>query len=486
MKPDKKNSTQLLRITLFAGLILLIFTGIVLTVLFLMERDASETSRRHDAFYRILREYDTAKAEIFGTEREYDYLNSELDRLERRAIGVESWLSILKRRRALSLEHPPSLANYRKSINSALAVYPASEQIAAIAAAAIVKNSAITNEAEMQVRQLLSIIDNHSFNTIRLSFHVLLGDFKNPQSAAIIPADIDFVTSLEEPMAVNMAILKILRADYQGVTADIQTLLHSSPLPETLRFLAEYHYDFGNLLHSAGIFSLIDDDAANIRQADALYLAGYSENAKTIWNLLANSLNETSLYNLAVLAQEQEQYTEAAVFLEKLIAINLASSPVNQSAFTAGKFGLIRHSRMLDTARAVTVLQTNVNFPPANFPFIDLEICKRQTQNWVLGRQIAETWMLLDRHPGIFFSSAVLTKPLFFWIDYQCCNLIFHGSTFTGLCNLWLTVTLIRQKISCSQFLLTRLIGLFMPTLAVSMKNEDLLPALLHNTNRQL
>ena len=385
------SNLRLLRITLLAGIILLFLSGIVLTFIILNERSASQLSRQQDSFSRMLREYDSALGQFFGTEREYDYLNRELDRLERNAIGVESWLSVLKRRRALSLQHRPSRAHYIRSINNALSAYPASEPIAAIAAAAFVKDSAITNETGLQLRRLLAAINDSSFNTFRLSMYILLGDFRNPQSAVSIPVNI--VSDGTETVSVSMALLKILRGDYRGATADIQTLLYSFPSNDTLRFAGEYYYDFGDIIRSAEIFSLINDDAANIRQADALYLAGYRESAKTIWSILADFNNETSLYNLAVLAQEQEQVIEAAAFLETLVNINPILNP------DRSQFGLIRHSRLLDLRQAVTALQTNENFPPVNFPFIDLEINKRQTQDRTLGRQIAETWMLLDRHP---------------------------------------------------------------------------------------
>lgn len=391
------NGSRLLRITLLAGLILIIISCGFLTFLFFTERNASQLTRRQDNFYRILREYDTALEQFFGTEREYDYFNRELDRLERNAIGVESWLSILKRRRALSVNHQPSLLNYHNSINRAAAAYPASEPIAAIAAAALVKDSALTSEAETELRRLLTLINDPSFNTFRISSHVLLGDFKSPERAALIPDNI-VPLNLSNPWeaeAVNvcLAVLKIMRGDFRGAGAEIQTFSRSTTNNETLRFAAEYHFDFGNLLRSAEIFSMINDDSANIRQADALYLSGYHESAKSIWNILADSLNEISLYNLAVLALEDDQLSQAAVYLEKLNSKNEISNPASS------QFGIIRYSRLLSLTEAVSVLQTNSNFPPGNFPMIDLEICKRQSHEWTLTRRIAETWMLLDRHP---------------------------------------------------------------------------------------
>jgi len=382
------NSARLLRITLLSGVILLIFTGASLTVFSLFERGVTKTTRQQDSFYRIMREYDSAVRENFGTEREFDHLNSELDKLEKRAIGVESWLSILKRRRALASIHPLSMVNYRNSINNALSAYPYSQQIAAIAAAALIKNSSINRGAEERLRSWLPLLSDPSFNELRLCIHVILGDFGNPRKADVIPANI--YTDGTESVSLDLAILRTLRADYRGATVDIQTMLNApNPSSNALRFAAEYNYDFGDLLRSAEIFSMIDDERAMIRQADALYLAGFPESAGALWRILADLENENSLYNLAVTSQD----SEAAVFLEKLANIETVSNTESR------QFGLIRYSRFLEQPQAITVLQKSSSFSPADYPFIDLEICKRQSLGRDVGRQLADTWLLLDRHP---------------------------------------------------------------------------------------
>jgi tetratricopeptide (TPR) repeat protein len=391
----KMPSFRFLRITLIAGLILLFITGLVITIYSLFIRDAGGTARQHDNFYRILREYDIALSEHYGTEREYDFLNQELNRLERSAISVEAWLSVLKRRRALSKDHPPSLVHYHRSINNALAVYPFSQPIAAVAAASLIKDSALNENNEMQIRNLLPLINNALFNPIRLGLHVLLGDFNSPQRASNITSDV--FSDGTEYITINLAILKIIRGDFRGANADIQVMLNtiSDELPASmdfLRFAAEFHYDFGDLLRSAEIFSMINDDEANVRQADALYLAGYRESAIGIWNLMADVQSESSLYNLALIALEMNNFTRAIQLLEKLNNLEIIRNKNNR------QFGLIRYSRLLDFPAAALTLQTNKFFPPAEFLYIDLEICKRHTQVWNLDRRIAETWLLLDRH----------------------------------------------------------------------------------------
>jgi tetratricopeptide (TPR) repeat protein len=381
------GNINFLRITLLAGLILLIFSGLTLTVLFLIERGGSSSSRRDDSFSRILREYDSLAQEIYGTQREYDRLHNELDRLEKRAISIESWLSILKRRRALAKIDSPSVENYKNSINNALKAYPSSQPIVAIASEALIKNTALNSETEEQLRQWLPLFNSFSFNNLRLAIHVVLGDFKNPQGASNLPADI--FSDGTESITVDLALVKILQGDYRGALADIQPLLTFSPSQEILRFAAEYHYDFGDLLRSAEIFSLFNDEWAMIRQADALYLAGFPEIAATIWFILSDMQNETSLYNLAVTSTDSDA---SAAFLEKLVKMDSSSNSNSR------QFALIRYSRLLDNSAAVALLRNSVNFSPQDYPYIDLEICKRLAQGRDTGRQLAETWLLLDRH----------------------------------------------------------------------------------------
>jgi len=390
-------SGNLLRVTVICGIILFVLTGGLLTFFRLIERDSSKTARREDSFYRILREYDISAEVFIGTEREFEKLDDELNRLEKRTIGVESWLSVLKRRRALANRYPPAAENYHNSIKRAQKAYPQSQPIAALAAAAIVKNTALNKEAENALREQLSMLAGTAFNTMRLYFHVILGDFKNPQRAVLIPPDIHSDGS--EELTTNLALLKIIRSDYRGAAAELQTLL-SSPYPSdsSIFFTADFLYDFGDLRRSAELFSRINTEEAMIRQADALYLAGFEGSARSIWSILADSAenaNENSLYNMAVTADNNE---EAYYYLEKLVKSEPSSSDVLQN-INSRQFGLIRYSRLLAYDEAIAALDGAKNTTPINYPYIDLEKCKRYPQRYAPARQIAEAWLLLDRHP---------------------------------------------------------------------------------------
>lgn len=385
---------NLLRITILTGVILFVLTGITLSAFYLIERSGSRVARQQDSFNRILREFDSEFEVIVGLEREFEYLNNELDKLEKRAISVESWLSILKRRRAIARIHPPSVNKNKDSISRALEAYPLSQQIAAIAAENLIREGAITVEAEQKLRLWLSFLNDLSFNDLRLGIHVLLGDFRDPHRGSLVSSDI--FTDGTEDINLNLALLKILRSDSHGAAAaaaaDVQLMTQSPSLSvNALRFAAEYHYDFGDLNRSAEFFHRINDDRAMIREADALYLSGYRDSARRIWLHLAdsNQYTEQSLYNLAVTCDET---SEVFRYLDRLINID----PIKTDA---GQYGLIRYSRMLDDKSAIELLTGTKGLSADDYPFIALEVNRRQMPYWRLERQISQAWYLLDRHP---------------------------------------------------------------------------------------
>jgi tetratricopeptide (TPR) repeat protein len=384
-----KNSRKL-RITLIVVLIFFILSCGALAVFYFAERNATKSTRLQDNFSRSLREYDT---QFMNTaDRDFERLNRGLDRLEKTAIGVESWLSVLKRRRVLARIHQPSLENYRKSVNKAAELYPMSQPVAAIAAEALVKNTAINREAEVKLREWVVLLNDPSFNTLRLGLHILLGDFKNPARAMQIPVSLS--SDGTEAVTLDMVILKILNNDIRAAASEVQTVLHlPSPSADSLRLSAEFFYDFGDLERSAEIFSAINDEKAKSREADALYLAGFKGSSRLIWSMLSDSQNEPlkerSLYNLGVTADD---IYEAFSHFEKLINTDISANvPVSAER----QSGLIHYSRFFDIPQAVITLG---KIKPADYPYIDLELCKRQAPVRELGRQFAEAWRLLDRH----------------------------------------------------------------------------------------
>jgi len=392
----KRN--HLLRVTFFTGLLLLLMIG-VLFVGILVRGLGAGSEMRESAFHRLLREYDfkyrqitaSASAPASGVIRrqELERLDGDLDRLEKQAEVVESWLSVLKRRRQLAAIDFRYEEPYRQSSRRAVAAFPNAEPIAAVAAAALVRNAAITREAEAYLRRSLPLLASARFASMRLSLHVLLGDFKSPEQAlASLPRDFmapEYFTASDldrEIIYPDLAILKIVAGDIPSAAIDIQAALATFPSPGIIRLAAEYYYDFGDLLRSAELFSQLPDEESLSRQADALWLAGYTDNARAVWAM--QSQNRT-LYNLAVTAPTIE---EEAALLERL---------VEQGIHDANRqFGVIRLSRLFDAPRAAAILDAEKDDVD---PLIGLERLKRRTETEEVSRVIADTWLMLGRHP---------------------------------------------------------------------------------------
>ena len=374
-------------------------------------------------FPRMLAEFDLLAERPEGVSPER--LNSLLEGLEKKALSVESHLSVLKRRRNLARYSgfpPERAALFIRAYGEAAArisgCFPHSDPLAALAAEALfLGDPLIAPETAAALEEILARIRDPAFRPLALSLYVLAGKLGDPQSAADVPqgevllaSAIPLVSEKEgEQFLVNRGILRLLAGDIPGCGALVKTLLAGppgggggfpetawSPAPETLRFGAEFLYDFGDPLESAELFSRFSDEKSLARQADALWLAGYGDTARNLWRGLALSPNAggakdqdriaRSLYNLAAAAPPGEK----AAYLERFFAEQqLSPSP-------ALTYGILAYTRLLDTPRAVVVLEEQ---DLKNEGLLDLELLKRRRDLWTIDRTVAELWLLLGRHP---------------------------------------------------------------------------------------
>jgi hypothetical protein len=415
-KLNRLSAANLLRICAISGLFLFIVIGgtlIAVTVTGNSIPGRGIESGGGNNFSRMLREYDRQfQSHDAAVERN----SRSLDQIEKKALSVDALLSVLKRRHSLAKLYPAYLPEYRKAVRRACAAYPYSESLAAAACAALVQGTAITGETEAELRVLLPLLVNSRYEPLVLCLHILLGDLKSPQKAlSAMPDDFSVSYPFANRQAIgtyavlaDVALLKIVKGD--SVAQEIRSLLagysglgdtfpdeygdRALPPSNILRLAAEYFYDFGDPLRAAELFSFIADDAALMRQADALWLAG-NDNARNIWTGLANSeIDENradyralSLYNLALTAKSEE---EAASYLRKLALF----SQTRPSQTEADRVGLIRYSRLFDAPEALAILESGK--PDALF---ELERLRRLTEMWETGRIIGVLWQLLERYP---------------------------------------------------------------------------------------
>jgi tetratricopeptide (TPR) repeat protein len=390
---------------ILGGILALTLVGGLVFFTLIEKKGSGESYKAGGTFTRLLAEFDLLAKKPEGTSPET--LNSLLEGLEKKALSVESHLSVLKRRR--NLARSPETAGrfipaYGEAADRISRQFPASEPLAALAAEALFlgdrQNAGETAEAR---EYHLSRIREPALLPLVFCLRVLSGEMGDPQSAAEVPrgealfaAVMNRVSEQEgEQFLVNQGSLRLLEGDITGCRVLVNALLAGRPGADALRFAAEFFYDFGDPLRGAELFSRFSDEKSLARQADALWLAGQKNAARNIWRSIALSKAAApenrerisrSLYNLAATAPDSE---EAGPWLERLFA----ESPAPAPALTCG---ILLYTRLLDHSRATAILEEQ---DLKNEGLFDLELVKRGRDFWTLDRTVAELWLLLGRHP---------------------------------------------------------------------------------------
>ncbi|MDR3249055.1 MAG: hypothetical protein LBT39_09760, partial [Treponema sp.] len=255
-----------------------------------------------DVFHRLLRDYDLIAAATPAADRVPERLatlGGMLDKMEKNAQGVESWLSLLKRRRALAGSSPAYLIQYRAAARRAAATFPYSEPLAAISAAATLKDAPISPETAATLRGYTELINDTQLMPLALGIAILAGDFNYPGQAAASRGEALLTAALpiirprlsqgaEDRLIVNLVLLRLIKQDYRGADAQLRGVSQPNS-PATRRFLGEYYYDFGDPLRAAEIFIQEGDEKGLLRAADALWLGGKAPNAINLWLTLSGA-----------------------------------------------------------------------------------------------------------------------------------------------------------------------------------------------------
>jgi thioredoxin-like negative regulator of GroEL len=345
--------------------------------------------RRGGDFFTLLRDYDQAAGPARAGP---DELDRRLTELEKKALGVETHLSVLKRRRSLARTDPRFWDAYIQAAYRGAALFPFSEPLAAAAGEALIREGHIDAERALDYAALLR---NGAFLPLSLSLYGFSGALGDPARAAAVPQLPELLSLAGEflperyraSLLVNAALLRLIRGDQAAALALVQTLpAPEKDNPEFRRFVAELFYDAGEPLRAAELFSRLPDTASAARQADALALAGRLDSARALWITLSNddddAIKTRCLYNLAATAAESG---EALACLERLLAAAPEDIP-----------GIIAYTRLLESPRALAILEGTAL--SRSEPLLDLELLRRNRDTLPIGRMIPETWLLIERH----------------------------------------------------------------------------------------
>jgi tetratricopeptide (TPR) repeat protein len=258
----------------------------------------------------------------------------------------------------------------------------------------------------------LSRLYDDRFLPLTVTLTILSGKMATPRGAAALLQGEALFASINslvsgrerEQFLVNRGLLRLLGGDIQGCAAAVNTALYAPPggnppAPETLRFAAEFFYDFGEPLRAAEFFSRFPGEDNLARQADALWLSGNTGAARNIWLALAApergavqgaALPDQALRSRYNLAATTEDPGEKIRYLEGFLG--------GQQGKTGRDFssGLIAYTRLLDGRRAAGILEAQDR---RNEGLLDLELLRRRQEFLSIDRTVAEIWFLLDRHP---------------------------------------------------------------------------------------
>ena len=418
---EAKNKTILKTACVVGIMLLLLFLGLTLGTSFLAKTGILPARKGRADFYQTLYLFDKVLAmEDVNGRPNHTHIGNLLKELEKSAVGAESWLSLLKRYRKLSKRYGEYVEGYQGAVSLAERKYPHSAPIAALSAeAALSVNSGgvFFRPAEKLEKTALLLsesgtLSRAAFSPIAFCLYAAGGSLDTIDSALSVKnagALFDaFNGSLRETgvgglagqaregMLVDAALLKIVDGRREEAAAGLARLEPGkAALPVTLSFIANYSFDFAGPLLAAELWAKAGGEKNLARAASALYIAGETENARNLWLLLVKNQDGESgrdrfLYNLAAASVTD---SEKITYLEQL----LASAENGGHDRTAVNYGLVMYTRLQTEDRARAIL---ADYPlTRETAILDLEYLRRSLETMPPDRAVAETWLLLDRHP---------------------------------------------------------------------------------------
>jgi hypothetical protein len=431
MANGMKNKTKhknILKIACIIGtLLLLIFLGLSAVTIILSKTGISKIkdAGRSD-FYQKLRLFDDTLA--LSEERiNHSHIKNLLKTLDESAAGAEARLLVLKRYRNLARRYPEYREDYRKAAVFASEKFPHAAVIAALAveadmdtgkhetreklkqtAALLSENGPLSEAALLPVAfclyALSGVLDDiNSASTVKRIDSLYTAFIGSRRSTDDVLSNGALSNEIRESMLVDAALVNMMKGEQENVNAVLARLEPRKALrAKTLDFMANYAYDFSNPLAAAELWSRLGTESSLANAASALYIAGETEKARDLWLLLIKDTNDKAgaasfrpkiLYNLALTA---ENAGEKNAFLERLLAD--AAVEDNEKKHDVIIAGLILYTRLQSEDRARAILSDYLLSKQE--PLLDLEYLDRVMGTMPLERSIAETWLMLNRHPN--------------------------------------------------------------------------------------
>ncbi|MDR2490106.1 MAG: hypothetical protein LBD20_01740 [Spirochaetaceae bacterium] len=435
----------------FAGLV---YVTVFSHASFLPERkdDFALWNKRINDFDDLFERFKTHPAAI-----QPRVFSTMLDELEESSVGAQLRLSLLKRRRELVTHaflqaepvqrHAPYsgteyaaaslyevfLSEYRRSAEKAAREFPHSPPVCALASEALLReavyngslpavapaDTASTDAASSDVKKSIAELagamlytgplSQNTYTSLVFSFFSLSGIFGSLEetlarpealvlfeSAALLPvystAEPENRKSGRENLMIDAAVLRLV--DGGGELPFITPLdPYNTQNPAVVRFLARYHYDFGNPLTAGELFSRLGGIDNLEMAAAALYLADRPESAVSFWRAIADAQAAPSgprlrsLYNLASLAPEA-----SVAGLEKILIETGGEIGATDAALPA----FVLYTRRLPAERALPILEADERTKTE--PLLDIELHKRNVEKAGVLKTTGDTWLLLNRH----------------------------------------------------------------------------------------
>ena len=413
MTKKAKNKT-IIKIVCAAGLILLLLLfGLTLGTSFLANTGILPVRKGRQDFYQTLYLFDRVLAmEDVNGRTNHTHIGNLLTELEKSAVGAEAWLSLLKRYRKLAKQYGEYAEGYQDAVGLAERKYPHSAPIAALSAEAALSadaDDAFSRKAgKLEKTALLlsgsGLLSQAAFFPIAFCLYAAGGSFDTIDSARSVKNTDTLFDAFNgspraaggdarEAMLVDAALLKIVDGRREAAGVGLARLQPGkAALPVTLSFMANYSFDFASPLLAAELWAEAGGEKNLARAASALYVAGKTESAVNLWLLLMKDQaggDGKFLYNLAAAAGDSEK----TPYLEQLLA-GTGNGGYDTDAVNAG---LVMYTRLQTGERARAILS---DYPlTRETALLDLEYLRRSLETMPPDRAVAETWLLLDRHP---------------------------------------------------------------------------------------